>query len=247
MNKKIVLTISICLPILYFVGQIIWQMIFMSQMATNSDPIYMVEALFKSMTVLIFLALILFVVTTITLAYLVKHIQGNEVLTSGGKVLWVILIFAFQSIPMLVYLFKYIYDKPWVEHFIRPEGDTGKLTIITGIVTFVPVIFMAIFMVKMMTSMPELMSAAMSGATEATIMAVIMPIILLEVALFFVVFLVFIYYLVLVIKNEALDSGSRTMWIVLLFFFNIITMFVYWISYMLFQKTVTHVTDTEIS
>lgn len=234
MNKKTVLTVAICLPIVYFIGQIIWQLRLTAQMIGHNNPNQMIEDMFRGLAFILFLALVVMVVIIVATAYLVKHIQLNDQLTDGKKILWTVLLFAFQSIPMIVYTFKYVYKEPWKEVLVRPQGDTKKLTVITGIVTLVPLAFVGILLVKMTRSMPELLTTTMTGGSNANFMTFMLPIIVLELALFFVMFLVFIYYCVIVIKNDQLDNSNRTMWLVLMFFFNILAMCVYWLVYMLY-------------
>lgn len=237
------------MPAICMMIYMVWYLGTVFKMFSYDDPFYIYRVLTDQLPRYFILMLVSTGCIVSVLAYLVRHVFANDHLTDTMKTVWTILFFVFQLIPMIVYMIMYIYSKPWQTLFKVIASEKRRKKIVTGIVTFLPLVLLFIFITMifdvMTNMMPNMLYAVNEEAMVQEMLAYMMQIFLWEGMYFLMIFGVFIFYVVEVIRNYPGTGGYKGLWIGLMFFFNIIAMMVYWVVYILFEPNKDQMRLTE--
>lgn len=227
MNKKTLLTIGALMPLIFFVVMFAWQISFVLSIGADMEEAVIGSLFLRQMTSMYVASLLLMFLLLITKAYFIRNALTNEALKDGGPTTWLVLFLLFSTIPMMVYLFKYIYHKPWRVMFSTENHKQGGRVIGTGILAFAPLaivmgIYGSILGLFEQLSKGGDIDGSMSMGIIAGSLVIFYLLLLLSMAIGFIVFTI------LIAQNKDMTGGRKAAWIVTLFFLNVNVMVIYW-------------------
>lgn len=234
--NKPLLTVTVLLPILGFLLYIVEYISFM--MKTMSNTSQDVEVMFDNMSKMMSHAMIysgiFFILNVALLSFFIRLVLENTMVKGDTKILWIALLFLFQSVTMFVYMFKYIYGENRVISYMN-KIQNGQLKVWFGVLNLLPIISIGAMM-GYMDNMFEFMVINMNNMENPEqLFASMIPIFVWEAVAFGLLFLIGIAYIILIIKNKSLSTTGKVVWCAFLVFGNLMTMVAYWMNYLVYE------------
>lgn len=227
MNKKVILTLGVLSPVVYFIVAMALQLSIMFSIGRASSESDIFNAFSSRISVIYLLACILMIVILILKAYFIKHVLTNKMLTGNEPVVWFLLLLLLNTIPMFVYMYKYIYGQPWKECLSADNHKTGSRVIWTGIVALVPYLFV-IGVLMSASAMFDNMMTMMEPGGMGDFILVMLPMIIMEVLMLLSMLAAMIVFIMALLKNDQVTGGLRTSWIVMMILQSTLAAAIYW-------------------
>jgi hypothetical protein len=233
--NKPILTVTLLLPILCF-GLYLYDYIsfIMNTMSSTSQDIEEMLGNMSGMTShMMIYAGVIFILKVALLSFFVRLVLQNSMIKGDSKIMWIALLFFFQSITMFIYMFKYVYGENRVITYMSKIQE-GYLHILFGVVNLLPIVTIGIMMSYMDNMFKFMVTDINSVENPEQLFASMIPMFLWEAITFALLFLIGIGYIVMIVRNKTLSTTGKVVWCVFIFFGNLVTMVVYWMNYLVY-------------
>lgn len=249
--KKSTLTILTLLPFVAIVFMMIYYFSFIFSVIGTNNEFAILDRMTGYIWINMSLGMLLMFLQVFLLSYYIMLLNRNDAITTNGRVLWIVLMFIFNTIPMIVYLFKHVYRQSDETVQIEFRTSDGNKKLILGILTFLPMVIFLIAAGLMTGAMSSMFTDIMSSTAvteDAVVMnmfGVMMQMMMIQMVGFLFIIGLMIYYIVDIVKKKDMPDGLKIVWSIMFVFFNIQAMLVYWVVYVLVEQPMTPIIESQ--